>query len=67
MWSQNRLSLVTGSVILNVDPSAKNVWSFQDRWPLMTVVSQDRFYCNGETTLPLFLILFMKPKIQVAV
>ncbi len=44
--SQDRLFLVTGSVILKCRNFSQEYLVFQDRWFLMAVVSQDRCHCN---------------------
>ncbi len=41
--SQDRWSLETAYITWNVGPSARNICVFQDRWPLIATVSQDRF------------------------
>ncbi len=43
---QNRWCLVTGSVILKCRSFCQKCVVFQDRWPFMAVVSQDRFHCR---------------------
>ncbi len=42
--SQDRWSLVTGSIVLKCRSCQKCV-VFQDRWSLMAMVSQNRFHC----------------------
>ncbi len=44
--SEDRLSPVTGSVILKCRFFCQTYGVFQDRWSLVPVVSQDRFHCN---------------------
>ncbi len=39
-------SLVTGSITLKCSIFLQEYLVFQDRWPLMVVVSQDRFHCT---------------------
>ncbi len=43
--SQDRWSLVTGSVILKCGSFCQNCAVFQDTWSLMAVVSHERFHC----------------------
>ncbi len=43
--SQDRWSLVTGSVVLKCWSFCQNCVVFQDRWSLVAVVSQERFHC----------------------
>ncbi len=45
MVSQDRWSLVTGSVALKYGTFCHEYVVFQDSWSLMSVVSQDRFHC----------------------
>ncbi len=45
--SQNRWSLVTGSVTLKCRTCCQEYLVFQDRWSLMAVVLQDRFHCSS--------------------
>ncbi len=44
--SQDRWSLVTDSITLKFGTFCQEYLVFQDRWSFMTVVFQDRFYCN---------------------
>ncbi len=44
-WSQDRWSLVTGSITLKCGTFCQEYLLFQDRWSFKAVVSQDRFYC----------------------
>ncbi len=46
MISQDRWSLVTGSVTLKCGTFCQEYVVLQDRWSLMAVVSQDRLHCN---------------------
>ncbi len=45
MASQDRWSLVTGSITLKCGILGQGYVVLRDRWSLMAVVSQDRFYC----------------------
>ncbi len=44
--SQDRWSLVTGSVPLKCETFWQEYVVLQDRWSLMAVVSQDGFHCS---------------------
>ncbi len=50
MVSQDRWSLVTGSVALKCGTFCQEYVVCQDRWSFMTVVSQDRFHCTEKET-----------------
>ncbi len=47
MVSQDRWSLVTGSVALKCGTFCQEYVVLQGRWSLIAVVFQDRFHCNG--------------------
>ena len=47
MVSQDRWSLVTGQFTLKSRVFCPKLLVLQERWSLLAVVSQDRFYCTS--------------------
>ncbi len=48
----DRLTLVTGSILLNRKSLWQKILIFQNRWSLMAVVSLDRFHCTCVFIIP---------------
>ena len=62
MVSQDRWSLVTGSITLKCTIFCQIYAIFQDRWSFTAVVCQDRFHCSCPDELTLVeLTIFQKP------
>ncbi len=53
--SQDRWSLVTGSITLKCESFCQEYTILQVRWSLITMVSQDRFQCI--TSIKVFLVM----------
>ncbi len=66
MVSQDRWSLVTGRFTLKSRVFCPKLVVLQDRWSLLAVVSQDRFYMYKHQTCCIGCLRFEFPEVCVA-